>query len=69
MINTKVLIVGASGLVGSEILKCVQKLNQEIILLSRNPLYSIKDSTKELITSFDNLNQVDFPSEIGRAHV
>ena len=62
MINTKVLIVGASGLVGSEILKCVQKLNQEIILLSRNPLSSIEESTKELITSFDNLNQVDFPS-------
>ncbi len=44
MINTRVLIVGASGLVGSEILKCVQKLNQEIILLSRNPLSFLEES-------------------------
>ena len=35
MKKIKTLIVGSSGLVGGEILKCVSKESQEIFLLSR----------------------------------
>ena len=59
--KTKVLIIGASGLVGSEILKAVEGKNQEIVILSRKKLLSKSQSTKEILIDFDNLQLSDIP--------
>ena len=61
MSKTKVLIVGASGLVGSEILKAVEGNHQEIVILSRKELISKSESTKEILIDFDNLQLSDIP--------
>ena len=59
--KTKVLIIGASGLVGSEILKAVEGNHQEIVILSRKKLLSKSQSTKEILIDFDNLQLSDIP--------
>ena len=61
MKKTKTLIVGASGLVGGEILKCVSKENQEIFLLSRNSKGIDKENYNEIISDFDDIDAIDFP--------
>jgi uncharacterized protein YbjT (DUF2867 family) len=61
MKKTKTLIVGASGLVGGEILKCVSKENQEIFLLSRNSKGIDKENYNEIILDFDDIDAIDFP--------
>ena len=43
MEKTKTLIVGASGLVGSKILECVSKKNQDIFLMSRKTIGTVPD--------------------------
>src|SRR6056300_1640548 len=60
MKKTKTLIVGASGLVGGEILKCVSKENQEIFLLSRNSKGIDKENFNEIILDFDDIDDIDF---------
>jgi uncharacterized protein YbjT (DUF2867 family) len=62
--KTKVLIIGASGLVGSEILKAVEGKHQEIVILSRKKLLSKSQSTKEILIDFDNLQLSDIPKVI-----
>ena len=59
--KTKTLIVGASGLVGSEILKCVSKKNQDIVLLSRTSRGAVKDSCIEIVCNFDDIDKIEFP--------
>ena len=59
--KTKVLIIGASGLVGSEILKATEGSDQEIVILSRKRLISKSESTKEIIINFDNIQLSDIP--------
>jgi len=59
--KTKVLIIGASGLVGSEILKVVEDNHQEIVILSRKKLLSKSQSTKEILIDFDNMQLSDIP--------
>lgn len=61
MINPKVLIIGASGLVGGEILKATESMNQEIFILSRKKLLSTSKNTKEIIIDFDDLQLLDIP--------
>ena len=55
MDKPKVLIIGASGLVGGEILKTTENMGQEIVTLSRKKLKSKNQHTKEIIIDFDNL--------------
>ena len=59
--KTKVLIIGASGLVGSEILKATEGSDQEIVTISRKKLISKSESTKEIIINFDNIQLSDIP--------
>ena len=59
--KTKTLIVGASGLVGSEILECVSKKNQDIVLLSRTSRGAVKDSCIEIVCNFDDIDKIEFP--------
>ena len=61
MNKTKTLIVGASGLVGSEVLKCVSKKNQDIFLLSRRASSAVQDGCIEIICNFDDINNIKFP--------
>lgn len=61
MINPKVLIIGASGLVGGEILKTIEDMDQEIVALSRKELIAKNQDTKEIINNFDDLQLSDIP--------
>jgi uncharacterized protein YbjT (DUF2867 family) len=61
MEKTKTLIVGASGLVGDKILQYVSKEDQDIFLLSRRTLSIVHDNYNEIITDFDDLNNLEFP--------
>ena len=57
----KSLLVGASGLVGSEILKYLHKRDQDITIFTRKPLHDPTDKHKEINIDFENLNNFDFP--------
>ena len=58
----KSLLVGASGLVGSEILKNLNSRDQDITLFTRSPLEHISDNTNEIIIDFDEINNLNFPA-------
>ncbi|MDC3368524.1 hypothetical protein OAW25_01530 [Gammaproteobacteria bacterium] len=57
----KSLLVGASGLVGSEILKYLHERDQDITIFTRKPLHDSTDKHKEINIDFKNLNSFDFP--------
>ena len=61
MKKIRTLIVGASGLVGNEILECVSKENQEIFLLSRRARGIVQENCSEIISDFDDIDNIDFP--------
>jgi uncharacterized protein YbjT (DUF2867 family) len=58
----KSLLVGASGLVGSELLKNLNRRGQDITLFTRSPLEHISDNTNEIIIDFDEINNLNFPA-------
>ena len=58
----KSLLVGASGLVGSEILKNLNRRDQDITLFTRSSLEHISDNTNEIIIDFDEINNLNFPA-------
>jgi uncharacterized protein YbjT (DUF2867 family) len=57
----KSLLIGASGLVGGEILKCLYEKNQDITLFTRKSSLNLFNKHKEINVDFENLNRVDFP--------
>ena len=57
----KSLLVGASGLVGSEILKYLHERDQDITIFTRKSLHDSIDKHKEINIDFENLNNFDFP--------
>ena len=61
MTKIKSLLIGASGLVGGQILKCLNERDQDITLFTRKPLHSLSSKHKEINVDFENLNKVDFP--------
>ena len=61
MDKPKVLTIGASGLVGEEILKTTEGMGQEIVTLSRRKLISKNQDTEEIIINFDDLQLSDIP--------
>ena len=50
------LVIGATGLVGGEIVKIIKEKGGDISLLSRNPLNSKSDDLKEYILNFNEIN-------------
>ncbi|MDA8815814.1 NAD-dependent epimerase/dehydratase family protein [Gammaproteobacteria bacterium] len=58
----KSLLVGASGLVGSEILKNLNSRDQDITLFTRSPLEHISENTNEISIDFDEINNLNFPA-------
>ena len=61
MTKIKSLLIGASGLVGGEILRCLYERNQDITLFTRKSSLSLFNKHKEINVDFENLNRVDFP--------
>ena len=57
----KSLLVGASGLVGSEILKYLHERDQDITIFTRKPLHASTDKHKEINIDFENRNNFDCP--------
>ena len=57
----KSLLVGASGLVGSEILENLNGRDQDITLFTRSPLEHLSHNTREIIVDFDEINNLNFP--------
>ena len=45
------LVIGATGLVGGEILKIIKEKGDDVSLLSRNPLNNKSENLKEYILS------------------
>ena len=56
--SKKILLAGASGLVGNNILQVLNNNESELILLSRKKLQDNKN-IKELITNFDNIGKIN----------
>ncbi len=50
------LVVGSSGLIGSYILKNLERTDEKVIILSRKPNLKKDHSTDEIITDFSNLD-------------
>ena len=61
MEKTRTLLIGASGLVGNEIFECISKENQDIFLLSRRNSDKDQNKFKEIITEFDDLDEINLP--------
>jgi dTDP-4-dehydrorhamnose reductase len=61
MEKTRTLLIGASGLVGNEIFECISKENQDIFLLSRRTADKDQNKFKEIITEFDDLDEINLP--------
>ena len=57
----KSLLVGASGLVGGELLKYLHERDQDITIFTRKPLHDSTYKHKEINIDFENLNNFDFP--------
>ena len=55
------LIVGATGLVGGEILKILESQNQNISLLSRTAIKEKSDDVEEYIINFNDIDNFDMP--------
>ena len=61
--NKKSLIVGASGLVGGEILKLLSHEGNDVTLLSRRPLELNLPNVEESIIDFNEIeNEINFPA-------
>ena len=48
------LVIGATGLVGGEILKIIKEKGGDVSLLSRNPLNNKSENLKEYILNFNH---------------
>ena len=66
--NKNILIVGASGLVGSQIFKNLKKDNNCLVLLGRKRLSS-ENNTEQIISDFDNLENLENNFKIDEVYV
>ena len=51
------LVIGATGLVGGEILKIIKEKGGDVSLLSRSPLSNKSNDLKEYILNFNEINE------------
>ena len=66
--SKKILLAGASGLVGGHILNILDDGNSELTLLLRNKLQE-KKHLKQVVTDFDNFNQLNEKDEINEVYI
>ena len=65
--SKKILIVGASGLVGSEILENLKSTNNDLILLSRRKL--LDENNSQIIIDFENIDSLSADTEIDEIYI
>ena len=53
-----ILIAGSSGLVGSEILRNLERSNNKLVLLSRKEIAN-KKNINQIIVNFDDINRLE----------
>ena len=66
--SKKIILAGASGLVGGHILNILDDGNSELTLLLRNKLQE-KKHLKQIVTDFDNFNQLNEKDEINEVYI
>ena len=66
--NKKILLVGASGLVGSNILQVLDKNEHDLILLSRKRLQD-QMNIKQIIINFDNIKEITYQDTIDEVYI
>ena len=66
--SKKIILAGASGLVGGHILNILDDGNSELTLLLRNKLQEEKH-LKQVVTDFDNFNQLNEKDEINEVYI
>ena len=66
--SKKIILAGASGLVGGHILNILDDGNSELTLLLRNKLQE-KKHLKQVVTDFDNFNQLNEEDEINEVYI
>ena len=66
--SKKILIVGASGLVGSEILENLKSTNNDLILLSRRKLLD-ENNISQIIIDFENIDSLSADTEIDEIYI
>ena len=66
--SKKILIVGASGLVGGEILENLKTTNNELILLSRKKLLCEND-VNQIVIDFENIDSLDASLKVDEIYI
>ena len=66
--SKNILIVGASGLVGGEILKNLKTTNNELILLSRKKLLC-ENSINQIVIDFENIDSLDASLKVDEIYI
>ena len=66
--SKKILIVGASGLVGGEILENLKTTNNELILLSRKKLL-YENSINQIVIDFEDIDSLDTNLKIDEIYI
>tara|TARA_Y100001970_G_scaffold69365_1_gene88472 strand:- start:158 stop:829 length:672 start_codon:yes stop_codon:yes gene_type:complete len=64
----KILLAGASGLVGSNLLQVLEKNKSELILLSRKRLEN-QMSVEQIITNFDDIKEINYQETIDEVYI
>ena len=66
--SKKILLVGASGLVGSNLLHILKKNESELVLLSRKKLEN-QMGIEQIITNFDDIKKINYQETIDEVYI
>ena len=66
--SKKILLVGASGLVGSNLLHVLKKNESELVLLSRKKLEN-QMGIEQIITNFDDIKKINYQETIDEVYI
>ena len=66
--SKKILLVGASGLVGSNLLHVLKKNESELVLLSRKKLEN-QMGIEQIITNFDDIKEINYQETIDEVYI
>ncbi len=66
--SKKILLVGASGLVGNNLLQVLENNASELILLSRKRIEN-QISVEQIITNFDDIKEINYQETINEVYI
>ena len=66
--SKKILLVGASGLVGSNLLHVLKKNESELVLLSRKKLEN-QMGIEQIITNLDDIKKINYQETIDEVYI